>query len=182
MEVGIECRITTGQGRPARLSPPSAGYVGGPPSRRSRRHSGAPQETLQLFGQSDIRLAVDKLRLKNVQLRLQAGLPLTQIRHTRAELIQSDQALLTGGQQSTDSRHRHGPTQFDLHAGALGLGRIRLPELDQAAVNLGLDESRLGKQLDDVAPNQRAVRQRGLDEHSTDQAIFIAPPSEPMHR
>ena len=68
------------------------------------------EKTFKALGQRHVRLGVRQLRLAGDQLRFGRDLPLSQRRHTLAQLLEREQLLLIRLDEPRDRRRGSGPT------------------------------------------------------------------------
>src|ERR1700683_3692120 len=120
--------------------------------RRLGRVTQPGEEALQVLGQREVGLAVEKLCVERRQRSAQARLLHPQLGHAGAQFVQGDEVFLVGLDQSFDALG--GPGEVELEPGPLGRGGIGHPELFESPVQLGLDETRVGQQRGHLTPDE----------------------------
>src|SRR4029453_1812652 len=120
------------------------------------------EKTFKAFGQRHVRLGVRQLRLAGDQLRFGRDLPLSQRRHTLAQLLEREQLLLIRLDESRD--RRADPAQrLDQALAFHGDGMLG-PQRRQPAIDLLAHERWFLQQADDLVPHQRV---QGILSHRT---------------
>ena len=110
------------------------------------------EEALQVFGQGEVGLAVEKLRVERRERCAQARLSRSRLGHAGAQLVEGEEAFLVGVNQSFDALG--GPCEIELEPGPLSRGGIGGPQLFEPPVQLGLDETGVGQQGGHLSPDE----------------------------
>ncbi len=129
------------------------------------------KESLKIGREGKVKVTVGDLAVKRLEPAAEVRLTRSQLRHSRAELVDGDQLLLERLDHTGDRGGGLRERIFDLFT--LARGRIRVPSLVQPTVDLLLNERRIAEQLGDVFPHD-VVDVVGADRLVlTDPAILV---------
>ncbi len=112
----------------------------------------AGAEAVERLGELEVGLGVVQLGVERVQLRLENGFALAQLRGAGAELVERDQLFLVAVEQASQRILRAGEIPLE-RVTARG-GWVRGAECLEPAVDLGLDQCGVVEQSEHTGPDE----------------------------